>query len=150
MTSEVTEARPIRPQRLPAIFGVLSLALQSIQGDIVTVELQNDSEVTGILEEVDSNMNMILCDAQQVMLNGVMRQMEIISINGTNVRYVHFSPSVNIQTSTANYVKNFKRNTSKKGQIFDRKKKRSFPSATEGEDKDFNSNEVVLESKAKW
>jgi small nuclear ribonucleoprotein (snRNP)-like protein len=138
----VAMAETTRPQRLPAIFGVLSLALVGVQGELVTVELQNDSEVTGRLEEVDANMNMVLCDAQQTMSNGSLRHLEIISVNGSNVRYVHIAASNNVASTTAKYVNDFKRNTGKKGQIFDRKKKRSLP--------DDDGEDVILQSKAKW
>jgi len=118
----------------------------SIQGQRIIVELQNDSTVTGSLEEVDPNMNMVLCEAVQTMHNGTVREVEIISINGSNIRYVHLPSSANIMSSVANYANDFKRQTGKKGQIFDRKKKR--PLTNDGGAS--AADDIVLESKVKW
>ena len=90
--------------KIPIIQKSLGILLVSLQGEEVVVELKNDIEVTGIIEEADENMNLTLHHVQQVFPSGYMRTMEIAFINGTNIRYVHISSRINAVKHLGNYV----------------------------------------------
>lgn len=51
--------------RIPPINKSLSILLTSLQGVKVTVELKSDIEVTGVIEDVDKDMNILLRNVTQ-------------------------------------------------------------------------------------
>lgn len=52
--------------RIPIVQKSLAVVLASLLGVQVVIELKNDTEVTGIIDEADSNMNLTLHDVRQV------------------------------------------------------------------------------------
>lgn len=50
----------------------LAILLKSLSGVRVTVELKNDTEVTGVVDEVDDGMNVILADAFLIVANVIL------------------------------------------------------------------------------
>lgn len=52
--------------RVPVIQKSLAIVLASLLGVQVVIELKNDTEVTGTIDEADSNMNLTLHDVRQV------------------------------------------------------------------------------------
>ena len=137
-----------RKPRLPSIFNTLALTLLSLQNEKIVVELRNNTEISGIVDEVDSNMNLILTDVKYISACGEIRNMELLSVNGSNIRYVHISKEINLNAQVQNYVSKTNRNASRNNpvKIMDRKKKRSHHFLDCSED----TNEVVLESYAKY
>ena len=55
--------------RIPIIQKSLAVVLASLLGVQVVIELKNDTEVTGTIDEADSNMNLTLHDVRQVCLS---------------------------------------------------------------------------------
>ena len=55
-----------RKKRIPVIQKSLAIVLASLLGEQVVIELKNDTEVTGTIEETDTNMNLTLNDVRQV------------------------------------------------------------------------------------
>jgi small nuclear ribonucleoprotein (snRNP)-like protein len=76
----------------------------SLQGEEVTLELKNDIELIGIIEEADENMNVTLHDVKQIFPNGSVRNLEITFVNGTNIRYVHIPSRIHAVKHLGNYV----------------------------------------------
>eukprot|EP00937_MAST-01D_sp_MAST-1D-sp2_P006908 g6908.t1 len=62
----------------------------------VSVELKNDIEVQGTLEEVDDVMNLTLSHATHVRPDGVWHKMEMAFVGGRTIRYVHIPDDVDI------------------------------------------------------
>lgn len=54
--------------RTPVIQKSLAVVLASLQGVQVVIELKNDVEISGIIEETDSNMNLTLNQVKQVLI----------------------------------------------------------------------------------
>ena len=137
-----------KKQRIPSIFSTLALTLLSLQNEKVVIELRNNTEISGVIEEVDGNMNLILTDVKSISPSGDVKLMELLSVNGTNIRYVHIAKEINLNSQVQNYVNKTSRNTTRNNpvKIMDRKKKRSFHFLDCSED----TNEIVLESSAKY
>ena len=53
-------------KRVPLIQRSLAVVLASLQGVQVVIELKNDNEITGTVDETDSNMNVTLQNVRQV------------------------------------------------------------------------------------
>lgn len=90
--------------RIPLIQKSLGILLVSLQGEEVIIELKNDIEITGIIEEADENMNLTLHNVQQVFPSGYSRTMDLAFVNGTNIRYVHIPSRINAVKHLGNYV----------------------------------------------
>lgn len=58
-----------RKKRIPVIQKSLAIVLASLLGEQVVIELKNDTEVTGTIEETDTNMNLTMNDVRQVILS---------------------------------------------------------------------------------
>lgn len=74
-------------------------------GSQVVIELKSDIEVTGIIEDVDPAMNVILAEAKQVSPNGETTYCESISVKGTTIRYVHIPPKIRMRAHVSDYLK---------------------------------------------
>lgn len=90
--------------KVPLIQKSLGILLVSLQGEEIVIELKNDIEITGIVEEADENMNLTLHNVQQVFPSGYSRTMEIAFVSGTNIRYVHIPSRINAVKHLGNYV----------------------------------------------
>lgn len=91
----------------PRIQRCLGILLVSLQGEEVTIELKNDIELTGVIEEADENMNVTLHNVQQVFSNGYQRNMDIAFVNGATIRYVHIPSRIHAVKHLGNYVRNY-------------------------------------------
>ena len=74
-------------------------------GSEVVIELKSDIEVTGIIEDVDPAMNVILAEAKEVRPNGEITYCESTSIKGTTIRYVHIPPKLRMRAHVTEYIK---------------------------------------------
>lgn len=104
--SQLTPAQTLKiiTKRRPKVQKSLALLVVSLVGIRVVVELKNDIEITGVLEESDDNMNMTIQNAVQVFPNGNVRELEIVFVNGSHVRYVHIPPEINAAKHLNEYV----------------------------------------------
>lgn len=91
-------------KHIPTMQKSLAIMLLSMQGQNIVVELKNDTEITGYLEEADHGMNLTLHQAHHLFANGRERLMEIVFIHGSRIRYVHFSPQINAIKHLNDYV----------------------------------------------
>ena len=55
-SSEHAEPQPRRRAKTPRMQKTLAIFVQSLQGTTIVVELKNDIEITGLLEETDHAM----------------------------------------------------------------------------------------------
>lgn len=55
-------------KRTPLIQKSLAIVLASLQGVQIVIELKNDNEVTGTVDETDSNMNLTLYNVREVII----------------------------------------------------------------------------------
>lgn len=53
-------------KRVPLVQRSLAVVLASLQGVQVVIELKNDNEITGTVDETDSNVNVTLQNVRQV------------------------------------------------------------------------------------
>lgn len=69
------------------------------------IELKSDIEVSGIIEDVDPSMNVILADAKEVRPNGETIHCDSVSVKGSSIRYVHIPPKLRMRSHVSEYVK---------------------------------------------
>mmetsp|Transcript_17595 Transcript_17595/g.17668 ORF Transcript_17595/g.17668 Transcript_17595/m.17668 type:complete len:144 (-) Transcript_17595:341-772(-) len=96
-------------KRVPQLQKSLGVLLASFQGMHILIELKNDSEISGILEEADRGMNMVLHEARQVSRDGTVLLMDIAFVNGPKIRYVHIPSDINISKHMTQYMKKMDR-----------------------------------------
>ena len=80
--------------------------LAALQGQYVTVELKNDSEVYGKIDIVDSRMNIEMSDVK-LKLSSSSSSLESYNnyaLNGNLIRYVHIPRSIDIKESVKVYI----------------------------------------------
>ena len=68
-TAEGNEVFKRSKASVPVIQKSLAVVLASVQGLQIVIELKNDDEITGTVDETDSNMNVTLHNVRQVNLN---------------------------------------------------------------------------------
>eukprot|EP00904_Undaria_pinnatifida_P004726 jgi/Undpi1/14254/HiC_scaffold_9.g03903.m1 len=65
-----------------------------MRGQKVVVELKNDVEISGVLEETDRNMNLSMVGVRHTNPNGLVRKMDMALVQGKMIRYVHIPDEV--------------------------------------------------------
>ena len=88
----------------PNIERTLALALASLKGEAVVLELKNDAEVAGTVVESDASMNITLYDATYTAVSGEARELETVFINGSSILYVHIPPNIDMKSQIGNYL----------------------------------------------
>ncbi|CAN0278094.1 unnamed protein product, partial [Discosporangium mesarthrocarpum] len=102
-----------RAKRVPQLEKTLAILVQGMRGHTVVVEMKNDVEITGVLEETDKDMKLVidffLCirlllsaslpsDCQTMRKKtweqGGVKTMEMAFVQGKMVRYVHIPDDV--------------------------------------------------------
>lgn len=149
-------SQPIpKRDRTPALFKSLALVLASLQGEHIVVELRNDSEVSGVLEETDANLNLIVHGARQVTADGAVTDMDVASINGSSVRYVHIAKELHLHARTAAFVRTIEHRMQRRPKIVNRKPRSSLAGAdaasigAEGDEEDEGVSGVRSSSSVK-
>ena len=97
-----------RKKNLPSIFKKMALGIMSLIGERITIELRNNQIIYGILEECDTNMNIILSN---VVTNNINKKdidikSDILHVNGTTIRYIHVDNKINVLGQVVKYTKN--------------------------------------------
>ena len=77
----------------------------SAPGLIIAIELKDDSEICGMLEEVDNALNLTLDNARLTDSFGNVVESEKVYIDGTKIRYVHIPPEVKPSAIVSAYIK---------------------------------------------
>ncbi|CAM9783767.1 unnamed protein product, partial [Laminaria digitata] len=110
--------RPTGRKRPNPLERTLAILIQSMRGRKVVVEMKNDVEISGILEETDASMNfavkrnakyaqctvcsdssredglLSMVGVRQTNPNGLVRKMEMALVQGKMIRYVHIPDEV--------------------------------------------------------
>ncbi|CAG0917357.1 unnamed protein product [Notodromas monacha] len=86
-----------------ALNNTLSAYLHSIVGKSVSVELRNESSVSGRLSGVDGFMNLDLTNAVYVTPNGTTQNFEDFQVRGRQVRFVQLPPCANPEDDLKKY-----------------------------------------------
>ena len=113
-----------RKKNLPSIFKTMALGIMSLIGERITIELRNNQIIYGILEECDTNMNIILSN---VVTNNINKKdidikSDILHVNGTTIRYIHVDNKINVLGQVVKYTKNIDKINNKSFKIYDKKK----------------------------
>lgn len=108
-----------KKKKLPSVFKTMALGIISLVGENIHVELRNNQNIYGTLEECDSNMNLIL---SHTIINEKQLKSDMLHINGTTIRYVHVDDGVNVLGHVVKYAKNYERMNNKSFKIYDRKR----------------------------
>ena len=72
-------------------------------------ELKNDTEMTGAVYDVDSNLNVNLVDAELKLVGGSRRRLDEVYLNGSMIRYVRFPSHVDPMRALDTYLETRKR-----------------------------------------
>ena len=79
---------------MPKVHKSLGILLVSLQGRSIVVELKNNIEISGIVEEADDNMNLTLHNVEQVFPDGRVTHLDIAFVNGSMIRNVHIPQEI--------------------------------------------------------
>ncbi len=83
----------------------LCFLLESLRGNVVTVELKNDTVVKGMVEEADQQMNLTLFDALQTRRGSIKGEvLDVVFIQGITIRYVHLPDDLDPLQATEKHV----------------------------------------------
>uniref|UniRef100_A0A7I4A520 Sm domain-containing protein n=2 Tax=Physcomitrium patens TaxID=3218 RepID=A0A7I4A520_PHYPA len=74
----------------------LVCVIQALMGLELLVELRNDLSIRGILDDCDNAMNVIIKDATVEDVEGVQKQLPLVFLRGSNIRFVHIPDNVDI------------------------------------------------------
>ena len=98
--------------------------------------MKDDSEICGVLDDVDKDMNVVLSHCRQVGSTGDVTESETARVNGTKIRYVHIPPDVKPGAIVASYVRKVERirKQSRPGRIRDSKPARLYSELEEEDD----------------
>lgn len=77
----------------------------SLLGMVVVIELKSDIEVSGVMEDTDPGMKVTLSDVKETRPDGSISYSEMMTIEGSAIRYVHIPRSVNTRNLLADYVR---------------------------------------------
>ncbi|KAG0575597.1 hypothetical protein KC19_5G015300, partial [Ceratodon purpureus] len=70
--------------------------LKALVGLELLVELRNDLSVRGVLHDCDNASNVIIKDATVEDVEGVQRQLPLVFLRGSNIRFVHIPDNVDV------------------------------------------------------
>lgn len=83
----------------------LGFILSSLQGQEVVVELKNDFELRGVIEEGDWGLNLVLRGVSQTNTSGQLQKFDSLMVSGKTIRFVHIPSYINVRKSVAQYSK---------------------------------------------
>ena len=108
-----TETEIFRRKRkfIPPIRRSLGIMVASLQGQGIVVELKNDVEVYGSVDETDAAMNLTLSAVREMHPNGTVIESDVLHLNGNSIRYIHLPPNINPGSHVTNYLKTLDRLT---------------------------------------
>jgi small nuclear ribonucleoprotein (snRNP)-like protein len=70
----------------------------------VVVELKDDSEIYGIVAEVDHSTTITMINCRHVFTNGKEILSDCIHVNGKSIRYVHLPVDVKVSANLESYA----------------------------------------------
>mmetsp|Transcript_4102 Transcript_4102/g.11979 ORF Transcript_4102/g.11979 Transcript_4102/m.11979 type:complete len:159 (-) Transcript_4102:531-1007(-) len=94
-----------RKRKAPRIEKSLAYLLPTLYGKVLTVEMKDDTEVTGTLGDATMDMGMTLLGARLVSASGAARTLDIVFLRGGLVRYVHLPEDVHPVAAVAQHLR---------------------------------------------
>jgi len=91
--------------KLPPIKKSLAVFIACLQGEQIVIELKDDSEISGKVEESDKGMNVVLVNAKHIFCDGTETLLETAFVNGSSIRYVHFAHHIKPTSRLSEYLK---------------------------------------------
>jgi len=88
--------------------------IQSLCGEIVTVELRNESYVTGVLDHVDMWMNLTMSNVDFTYTNGSVATFDNFYVKGQNVRYIPIPSHIDMVKAVESQLKGYQGRTKSK------------------------------------
>jgi small nuclear ribonucleoprotein (snRNP)-like protein len=94
------------PRRLPVQRSTVCL-LAGLQGKYVNVELKNNNEIYGKIDNVDNRMNIEMSDVKlKTSTSSTLIPYEAYILNGNLIRYVHIPRNVDIKETVKVFIIN--------------------------------------------
>lgn len=112
-------------------------------GVVVVIEMKDDSEISGILDDVDKDMNIVLSNCRQVGATGDVSESDTAHINGRKIRFVHIPPDIKPAATVSSYIRKVDRirKQSRPGPIRDSKSSSRLYSELEEDDEIIRNKE---------
>lgn len=86
------------------LFNGLVCLVQSLEGRYTTIDLRNESCVTGKIEQVDAFMNVVMSEAVFIDTRGNEYEFHSFFIHARNIRYVHIPDELPIVPTIKNQL----------------------------------------------
>mmetsp|Transcript_19546 Transcript_19546/g.25313 ORF Transcript_19546/g.25313 Transcript_19546/m.25313 type:complete len:149 (-) Transcript_19546:96-542(-) len=93
-----------RRKYLPRTHRSLAVLLESVRDERLCFELKNETTLSGLLFDVDSNLNVNLVDAVLQNLDGTKFRLDETYVNGSMIRYVRFPDKIDPMRSLDHYL----------------------------------------------
>lgn len=103
-SSDKRPAKRKRKKFLPRNHRTLAVILEAVRDEQLIFELKNETEVSGWLYDVDSNLNANLVDATVTGRNGRVHRLEHTYVNGSAIRYVRFPDKIDAVRALDRYL----------------------------------------------
>ncbi|XKL64757.1 hypothetical protein PGB90_004843 [Kerria lacca] len=114
----------------------LACLIQALVGEYLTIDLQNESSITGFVKEVDGYMNISLEKAQFEDYNGNQYFYDTLYIRGRNIRFFHIPKEISVKETIIKYLKKkfhkHSKNTTTALQRYRSKKLKQYQEETRG------------------
>lgn len=81
--------------------------IQALQGEVISVELRNESSVTGVLNSVDMYMNLTMSHVEFSYTNGSTATFEQFYVQGHNVRYIPIPSHIDMKLAVEAQLKGY-------------------------------------------
>lgn len=107
-------------------YNSLLCILKALEGKCTTIDLQNESCITGKISTVDSFMNVQLEKVIYHDSTGPKYTFETFFIKSRNIRYVHIPKGINVETLIENYYKSLKIPKTKKVATYKSKRSKMY------------------------
>ena len=78
-------------------------------GMVVVIELKDDSEICGILDDVDEYMNVTLTNCRHTSATKDVHESEMTEISGSKIRFVHIPPEIKPAVVVSTYLRKIDR-----------------------------------------
>lgn len=73
--------------------------LKAVEGMVTTVELRNENAVTGLIQNVDPFMNIVMEDVVFKSYRGISHNFSSFFVQGMNIRYVHIPDEIDMRAA---------------------------------------------------
>ncbi|CCI43230.1 unnamed protein product [Albugo candida] len=97
----------------------LVVFLKSLVGEHVQIDLKNDTRISGTIQEVVGNMDVVMLDAVEIKPNGSTLRLEEVFVMGKMILFVQIPNHIHIDKRLTEYEQCLQKSTS----MYQRRKK---------------------------